>query len=103
MTASARLAGCAYLLAECAAIVRALVLKLGRGEHVFGVDHKQKIVVRLQVNIPGVRLCRYIVNRGRFRRIPYVNDAESLREHVAHVCIATMDHELYTVGAATLV
>src|SRR5581483_382987 len=90
-------------LAELAFVIGALVGELDRGEHVLGVDHQEQLVMRLQVDGPGVRWCRNIVHRARMFRIAHVENAEALGEHVADIGVAAMHHDLHTVGPAALI
>jgi hypothetical protein len=80
-----------------------LVLELRRGEHVLGVDHQEQVIVRLQVDVPGVGGGRHIGCRRRVPRIAHVDHAEALGEHVAGIGVATMHHQLHAIRAAALV
>jgi hypothetical protein len=91
------------LPSELALVVRLLVLKLGSGEHVLGVDDEEQVVVRLQVDVPGVLRGRNVLHRFWPRGVLHVDDAEPLREHVADVRETTVNHELDAVGTAALI
>ena len=55
-------------LAEGAAVIGALVGEFGCREHVLGVDDQQQIVMRLQMDVPGICRCRDVVHRARVFR-----------------------------------
>src|ERR1700758_3194495 len=88
---------------ELALVVGLLVLKLGSGEHVLGVDDEEQVIVRLQVDVPGVLSGTNILLRLRPRGVLHVDDAEPLREHVADVRETTVNHKLDAVGTAALI
>ena len=90
-------------LAERAAVIGALVGEFGSGEHVLGVDHQQQVVVRLQMDVPGVRRRGDIVHRARIFRVAHVDDGKALGEHVPDIGKAAMHHHLHAVGPSALV
>jgi hypothetical protein len=68
----------ADLLAERSLVIFALVLELGGGEHVLGMDDEQQVAMRLQMDVPGVGRRRHIGHRLRRSRVANVDDAEPL-------------------------
>ena len=96
-------AGAAEFFAERAAVVGPFVLKLGGGEHVLRMDDEQEIVMRLEVDIPGVGRRRDVSNGARPRGVTHVDDAEPLRKHMPDIGIAAVDHQLNPVSPAALV
>src|ERR1700757_1771313 len=88
---------------ELALVVGLLVLKLGSGEHVLGGYDEEEVIVRLQVDVPGVLSGRNVLHRLRPRGVLHVDDTEPLREHVADVRETTVNHELDAVRTAGLI
>src|SRR6185312_4700710 len=89
-------------LAEGAAVIGALIGKLFRREHVLGVDDEQQVVVRLQMDGPGVRRSLDVGQRARVLRIAHVEHGKAAGEHVRDIGVAAMHHELHAVGPAAL-
>ena len=95
--------GGADLLADRALIIGLLILEFGGGEHILGVDHQQQIVIRLQMNIPGVVRRGKVARRFWRARVAHVDDAEPLGKHMADIGKALVNHQLHAVGPAALI
>jgi hypothetical protein len=67
------------------------------------VDQKQQVVVRLQVQAPGVRRVLDVVHRLRLGRVAHVDDAEAARADMPDIGVAGLHHDLLTVAAAVLI
>ena len=59
--------------------------------------------MHLQMDVPGAGRRRDVIDRLRIARIAHVDDAEALREHVADIGEAALDHDLHAVRPAALV
>jgi hypothetical protein len=59
--------------------------------------------MRLEMDVPGVRWRFYIVHGFWIGGIANVDDAESLREHVAGIGEPAIHHQLHAVRPPTLV
>jgi hypothetical protein len=57
----------------------------------------------LKMDVPCVRRRGHVFDRARILRVANVNHAEALREHVANIGVAVVDHELDPVGTAALI
>ena len=59
--------------------------------------------MRLEVDVPSIERSLDVVDGFRVCRIAHIDDAEALREHMADVGEASVDHELHAVSAAALI
>jgi hypothetical protein len=59
--------------------------------------------MRLEMDVPGVRWCFYMVHCFWISGIANVDDAEAFREHVADIGEPAIYHQLHAVCAPTLV
>src|SRR5436190_1796570 len=55
------------------------------------------------MDVPRARRSRKIVHGTQVRGIARVDDTEAFREHVSHIGMAAMHHDLHAVGPAALV
>ena len=90
-------------LAQGSLVIGVLVLELRRREHVLGVDHQKQVLMCLEMDVPCVRRRGHVFDRARIFRVAHVNHAEALREHVADIGVAIVDHELDPVRATALI
>ena len=65
--------------------------------HVPGIDDHQEVVVRLQMDVPGMPRRLDMKYRCGEPRVAHVDDAEPLRVHVADIGVAPMHHHLVAV------
>jgi hypothetical protein len=88
---------------QLAFVIRLLVGEFGGGEHVLGVDDKQQVAMRLQMDVPGAWRRGEIIYGTRVLRIAHVDDRKAFREHVADIGVAAMNHDLHAVGPPALI
>ena len=91
------------VVVDRALVVVLLVGHLGLGEHVLVVDDEEQVVVRLQMQRPGVGRRGDVFHRFGLLRVAHVDDREALGEDVADIGEAVDDHDLHAVAAAVLV
>src|SRR5712664_3237211 len=59
--------------------------------------------MRLEVDVPGIERSLDVVDGFRVHGITHIDNAETLREHVANIGEASIDHELHAVSTAALI
>ena len=91
------------MLVDRALVVGLLVGEVGLREHVLVVDDEQQVLVRLQMQAPGVMRGGDVLHRFRVLRIAHVDHRKALREDVPDIGVAAMHHDLHAVRAAALV
>ena len=91
------------MLVDRALVIGLLVGEVGLREHVLVVDDQQQVLVRLQMQAPGVMRGGDVLHRFRVLRIAHVDHRKALREDVPDIGIAAMHHDLHAVRAAALV
>ena len=64
-------------LAERSFVVGLLILKFSSSKHVLCMDHKQKITISLQMDVPSIWRCSNIGDWLRISRISAVNDRKA--------------------------
>ena len=97
---SARLLG---LFRHRAGVVDGFVRQVRVGVEVHAIDDEQQVLVRLQMNAPGAGRALHIVDGLGIARVADVEDRKTVRELVADVGVAVLNHDLDAVASATLI